>query len=295
LAGKPRRRGATALLMRLLTVVRGELTKMLRQKGTYAGYALLAVFCGLFVWGVWAEGPPTGDLSRRLGDDMAVGGDLVTGPLVPYILLVQIPVAINVFIPLLIGMVAGGLVAGEAQRGTLRAMLSRPVHRWVVMVGKLIAAFVHTATLVIFLGVFALVLGYIVFGGGDIVTIDGGLRIFAEPDALGRLALSYGLTVLLLCSVAAIAVLCSTVFEKPLTASGVTVGFLIVSATLMVIPYFEWLKPYLLTSHFTPFKHIFVRSVDWGAVGKDLTYIAAYVVAAAGAALAVFCRKDITC
>ncbi len=267
---------------------------MARQRGTYAGPIMLAIFIGLFVWGMWAAGPPTQSIGRQLGDDFVMGGNLITGPAVPYYLL-EVPVAIDIFIPLLIGMIAGGIVAGEAQRGTLRTMLTRPVRRWVVVVAKVGAAFIHATSLVLFLGGFSLLLGYLVFGRGDIITFRDGLRVFLEPQALLRLALAYGVVVLSMWSVAAIAVLCSTIFEHPLTASGVTVGFLIVSVALMVMPYFEWLSPYLLTSHLHGFKEVFKATVDWRSLGVDLWYVAEYAVIAVAITLLVFCRKDMTC
>lgn len=281
--------------MKLLTLVSGELTKMFRQRGTYAGYVLLAVFVGLFLWGVWAEGPPMSGPQNAFGPDFVVGGKAVSAPMVPYLLLDIIPVAVNVFIPLLISMIAGGLVAGEAQRGTLRTMLVRPVHRWAVIVAKAVASFLHAATLVLFMGAVSLLGGYLVFGRGDIITFKDGLVVLPEPQALQRLAIAYGLTVLTMCSVAAIALFCSIVFEHPLTASGVTVGFLIVSAALMVIPYFEWLSPYLLTTHFHGYRQAFYREINWPQVWYDLSYVGAYSAAALGLSLVIFCRKDITC
>ena len=280
--------------MRLLTLLRNELMKMYRQRGTYAGPILLAIFIGLFVWGVWAEGPPFGDAEDRVGDEFAVGGNMVTGPAIPYLLL-ELPVAINVFIPLLISMIAGGLVAGEAQRGTLRTLLTRPVRRWSLVVAKMIASFIHAASLVLVLGGVSLLAGYIVFGPGDIIAVQGGFRVFAEPQALQRLAIAYGLIMLTMCAVAAIAVFCSTIFEHPLTASGVTVAFLLVSATLMVIPYFEWLAPYLLTEHFHSYRHVFQKTIEWDKIQTDMWYVAAYTAAAFLGTLAVFCRRDMTC
>ena len=280
--------------MRLWVIVRTELTKMFRQRGTYAGYALLAVFSGLLVWGLWEEGPPMGRIGHQFGGDMAVGGKTISGPFVPYFLL-QLPPAMDVFLPLIVSMVAGGLIAGEAQRGTLRTVMVRPVHRWALMMGKIAASFVHAGSAVVFLGGFSLLLGYAVFGRGDLVVFQGGLRIFPEPVALARVAEAYGIAALTLCSVAAIGVFCSTVFEHPLTASGVTVGFLIVSATLQVIPYFEWLKPYLLTTHFHGFNKVFERQVNWADIGVDLVYVLEYAAAAIVAAVVIFSRKDITC
>lgn len=280
--------------MRLCTLVRTELTKMFRQRGTYAGYALLAVFSGLLVWGLWEEGPPMGRISHQFGSDMAVGGKTVSGSFVPYFLL-RLPPAVDVFLPLIVSMIAGGLVAGEAQRGTLRTVMVRPIHRWALMTGKIAAAFVHAGSAVVFMGAFSLLLGYLVFGRGDLVSFQGGLRIFPEPLALLKLAQAYGLATLSMCAVAAIGVFCSTIFEHPLTASGVTVGFLIVSATLQLIPYFDWLKPYLLTSHFHGFEKVFDRPVDWATIRVDLVYVFDYAAVAIAGAIAVFSRKDITC
>jgi ABC-2 type transport system permease protein len=280
--------------MRFVTILRTELTKMFCQRGTYAGYALLAVFTGLLVWGLWAEGPPMGRIGHQFGGGMAVGGKTVSASFVPYFLL-QLPPAIDVFLPLIISMIAGGLIAGEAQRGTLRTVMVRPIHRWALMTGKIMASFIHTASAVLFMGAFSLLLGYIVFGRGDLVSFQGGLRIFPEPLALLKLAQAYGLATLTLCAVAAIGVFCSTIFEHPLTASGVTVGFLIVSATLQLIPYFEWLKPYLLTTHFHGFSKVFDRTVDWATIQVDLVYVFDYAAAAIAGAIVVFSRKDITC
>ncbi len=280
--------------MRVLTIIVGELVKMFRQRGTYAGYILLAALIGMFAWGIWAEGPSAASLDRQFGDDMVVGGNTISGAVVSYMLL-RVPVAVNVFIPLLVSMIAGGLIAGEAQRGTLRAMMVRPIHRWAAVLAKACAAFIHSTSLVLFMGVLSLLVGYIVFGGGDLVAVEGGLRIFTEWDGIRRLALAYGITALTMCSVAALALFCSTIFEHPLTASGVTVGFLIVSGALMLIPSFEWLRPHLLTTHLNAFKHVFERDIVWAEVRYDLIYVLYYTLAAVGGTLLVFQRKDITC
>ncbi len=280
--------------MRIFTLFRLELMKMYRQRGTYAGPIALVVFIGLMVWGMWEMGGPFGDAQSQFGDDFAVGGGGVTGPMIPYLLL-EMPVAVNVFIPLLISMVAGGLIAGEAQRGTLRTVLTRPVRRWAVVTAKIAASFVHALMLVTVLGGVSLLLGLLVFGPGDLVVPHGGFRLFDQSEALVRLGVAYALVAATMFSVAAIAVFCSTIFEHPLTASGVTITFLIVSGVLMLIPYFDWLAPYLLTKHFDSFHHVFEKHIAWDKIQVDLTYVGAYTAAALAGTLAVFCRKDVTC
>ena len=289
--------------MKFFVAVRGELIKMFRQRGTYAGYALLFALTALWVWGVWYGGSPADNISRGAGDEFAIGGSTLTGPMMPYMML-EIPVAINVFLPLLISMTAGGLIAAEAQRGTLRTWLTRPISRGTVISSKLVAGGLHAMTLVIFLGAISLASGYIVFGGGDLISIsmgpmedDGGakFRILAEPQALQRLAIGYGLVAVTMLSVVALAMLCSTIFEHPLTASGVTVGFLIVSVALMVIPAFEWLQPYLLVSHFHSYRAVFQKIIDWPRIWEDLTWVGIYTTTAIAITALVFARRDMTC
>lgn len=280
--------------MRLGTVIHAELVKMFRQKGTYAGYALLLALIALFIWGTWQERSSGVALDSQFGDDMVYGGDTLSGPLVAYLLL-RIPIATTVFIPLLVSMISGGLIAGEAQRGTLRTMLVRPVQRWVIITGKMIAAFIHVGSLVAFLGAMSLGGGYLVFGGGDIITVGHGLQIFDEREGLRLLGYAYLGTALSMCAVAALAVFCSTIFEHPLTASGVTVGFLIVSGALMVIPSLDWMKPYLLTDHLDVHNHIIKYPIAWSGVAHELRWVGAYTLAAFAGTLGVFCRKDITC
>lgn len=281
--------------MKLFTILRIELTRLFRQRGTYAGYIMLASLIGLVTWGVWARSPQAVvNLEGDFGGDFVVGGKVLSALTVPYYLL-ELPSTVSFFLPLLISMVAGGIIAGEAQTGTLRTVLTRPVHRWAVLAGKLAAALIHAISLVVWLGGLSLLVGYIVFGHGDLVAIRGGFRVFTEQEGLARLGMAYAAVALMMCSVAAIALLCSTIFEHALTASGVTVGFLILSAVLMVIPFFEWLAPYLLTKHFHCYRQMFANTIDWEATRIDMHYTAIYAIVAVAGALVVFCRKDMTC
>ena len=282
--------------MKLRTTLAIELRKLFAQRGTYVGYVVLTVLVGLFVWGIWRHGPPD-DLRRAVGDQFIVGGKLLTGPLVPYLLL-AFPIALHLLIPLLVAVVAGGLIAGEKRSGTLRTLLTRPVRRTSILGGKLVAGWLHAASLVLFLGLLSTAGGYAVFGRGDLVVIDfpgSSLGVLAEPQALVRLALGYGLGAVAMMAIASLALLLSVVCDNPLTAVGVTVAILLVFQALRLMPYFEWLQPYLVTEHILVYREAFGGAVDWVAVRSSLSYLAAYIVVPAVLATIIFQRKDVLC
>jgi len=280
-------------LRQLLTI---ELYKLLAQRGTYASYAVLAALVGLVVWGTWRYGPPH-ELQSALGDQFVVGGKVVTGPLIP-LLLLEFPIAVYVLIPLLIAVATGGLVAGEKQAGTLRTILIRPVRRAGVLGAKIVTAWIHAAGLVFFMGVLSLALGYAVFGPGDLVVMSftgSSFSVIAEPQALSHLALAYGLVVVAMMAVASLGVLLSVLCDNPLTAAGLTVAVLLVLQSLRLIPYFEWLQPYLLTEHFSAYREALSATINWSRIITSLSYLSAYIIGPGLIAMCVFWRQDVRC
>jgi ABC-2 type transport system permease protein len=279
--------------MRLLLSLRLELRKLTSQRGTYAGPAVLFVIAALVVWGLWKHGPDL-SLQRQMGGDMVVGGKLLTGLMVGRYVMEP---CLIVLLPLMVAAVAGGLVAGEARSGLLRTWLCRPVTRWTVLTAKQLAAWVHATALTLFLGVAALGLGYAFFGGGDLIDARSGdgLVILAEPMGLQRLALAYGLAATVMCALASLALLASTIFENPLVAAAVAVAFLPASTLLGALPYFETLKPYLLTTHLDVWIHAFRGTLDWGDFSQPLSCVLGYCLVPYVVAAVIFRARDITC
>lgn len=279
--------------MKLLRSLGLELRKILAQRGTYAGPAVLLAITALVVWGLYKHGPERA-LTRSFGSDMVVGGKTLTGAMTARYVMEP---CLIVLVPLLVAAVAGGLVAGEARSGFLRTWLCRPVNRWTVLTAKQLAAWGHAAGLTLFLGVVALGLGYLFFGGGDLIDIRSGdgLVILPEPLALQRLLLAYGLAAALMCGMASLALLCSVIFENPLVAAAVAVAFLPASTLLAALPYFEFLKPYLLTTHLDTWIHAFRGTLDPADFVQPLSCVLGYCLVPYILGCVVFHVRDITC
>jgi ABC-type transport system involved in multi-copper enzyme maturation permease subunit len=279
--------------MRTLTALQLELVKIFRQRGTYVAYGILAVVTGLMVWGLYKFGAPHRFQVRHpAGTEMAIGGNLVTAFTVARHIMEPVFV---VLVPMLVAMVCGGLVGGESRSGVLRTWLCRPVSRWSLFTAKLLAGSIYAATLSLFLGLFAVGIGYAVFGGGDLIAYgDKGLVILEESLAWPRLGLAYGLAALLMCCIASVALLASVLFENPLVAAGATVAIIPVSGVLHAMEYFKFLEPYLLTTYLDVWKHAFNAAVDFSDFGNALYCVAGYCLIPYAIGALIFWRRDVT-
>jgi ABC-2 type transport system permease protein len=280
--------------MKLLLVWRLELLKLFTQKGAYAGFAVLAALSALIAWGTWKAGPIVGGGSG-VSEMFVMGGKLVSAQSICYMML-KVPMAVVFFLPLLIATVSGGLIASENKSGTLRTILVRPLSRVTLAAAKTLTAWTHAVVLVAFLLGFTYAAAYLIFGGGDIINVgDGKFAIIPRAAAWWRLLLGYGLAAVGMCAVASVSLLLSALFENALTAAGLTFAFVFVSVALIAIPYFEPIRPYLLTSHLQVCDQAFGKPIDWPLVRWDLLYTAPYALVPAVLTALVLWRKDVTC
>jgi len=214
-----------------------------------------------------------------------------------------------IHIPLLIALVAGDSIAGEANMGTLRLLVTKPVSRTQLMLAKFSASVVYTALLLIWMAFLALLLSILLFGTNDIIVARNDvLEIIKSNDVLWRYIAAFGYATIALTTVAALAFLLSVFAENSIGPIVSTISIVIVFTILseMQIPLYDrTVKPFLFTSHMLAWKGFFYTKVDAGgssipgsienlpAVMKSLGILLGYIVLFVGTAIAVFRRKDI--
>ncbi len=289
----------------MLAALRVELTKFYRHRSTYAGFLLLVAMSGLVVYGAAKdarghERRVKAQIQASLGDDFIVAGKIMTAAFVPRaILFAKLPVF--VFVASLVAMAAGGAVASEFSQGTLRTLLSRPVRRTYVVLAKWVVNAGHAVSLVLFLGLTGLALGYVFLGGGDLVWVDmqggGGFQIVPELEALRDLAFAYLLQGLSMVAVASIALCISCGVGRGAMAAGITVAFLLLSGMVGVLPFesLEKVQPYLLTTHMSAFEHVLDKAPDWGEVRHAALWVGGYALAGLLGAIAILNRREVQC
>lgn len=277
--------------MKLGRLLADELARIFWQKGTYVGYGALVVLVSLMTLAIWRFGSP---FHERLeaGSDFLIAGKLISGVTVARLLMEP---ALLVLVPLLVAAISGGVFAAEMQRGTMRVLLCRPVRRWQVATAKYLAGWTHAISLTLFLGLSGLLIGWAVFGRGELIAFRGGLTILTEQMALLRLGQAYLVAALGMCAVASVALLCSQLVHSPLTATAATVAFLLIGGVLAAMPYFEWLSPYLLSTHLEAFSQLFSSQVEIAPLRWPLACMGLYVVVPFIIGQIVFRYQDITC
>jgi ABC-2 type transport system permease protein len=209
-----------------------------------------------------------------------------------FVALSALTIELGLFLPLAIAVIAGDSIAGEANVGTLRYLLTVPVARLRLLSVKYAAVvvFAFVATLVVTLT--GMVIGLVLFGGGDLTTLSGTQVSFA--DGFVRVLAVSAYISLCLASLGAVGLFISTLTEQPIAATIATLFFSAASLILDAIPQVAWMHPYLITHHWMAFGDLLRDPVAWSGISHGLYSAAAYGVVFFLAAWARFAGKDVT-
>ena len=266
-----------------------ELHKLVRSRRTWVTILLIDALPTLV--GVLLA---VTDLGPRPGTGPAfLSAVLTDGTLFP---LAALAIVLPLFLPIAVAVTAGEAIAGEAQQGTLRYLLVRPVGRTRLLVAKLISVMVFVVLTVVVVAVTAYVVGALLLGGGDATagaTSVSGSSLSGQELALRTLlALAYAMLCML--GVAAIALFLSTVVRSPLAAALGTMAVLIASTLLLTLDAAHALQPYLPTRYWLAFVDLFRDPILWRDVSRGVLLQVLYVAVFLGAAWANFTTKDVT-
>jgi ABC-2 type transport system permease protein len=270
-------------------VIRVELVKMLRRPRTWVTIALLNALPTLVavLLAVTDIGPQPGEGPAFLS---AV---LTDGTLFP---LAALAIVLPLFMPVAVAVVAGDAVAGEAQAGTLRYVLTRPVGRTHLLVAKLVSVLAFVLLAVVVVAAVGYVVGRLLLGGGDasgLVTGVSGSSL-TSTQLVERTLMSVVYVSLSMLGVAAMALLLSTFTDAPLGAGLGALAFLIASTLLLTLDAASALQPYLPTRYWLSFVDLFRDPILWRDIVRGVLLQGVYVAVFLGAAWANFSTKDIT-
>ena len=121
----------------MISLIRIELFKIFKKPRTYISFAAVVIIIWLIQLGFYAEGEKyLGFSLQGISESFLIDGKILNGFLVCFIILQTL----LVHIPLLVALVAGDMISGEANQGTLRMLLTRPVSRSKLMICKFIEA-----------------------------------------------------------------------------------------------------------------------------------------------------------
>jgi ABC-2 type transport system permease protein len=160
-----------------------------------------------------------------------------------------------------VALVSGDMIAGEANMGTLRLLVSKPVSRIQLLTVKFAASSIYTVLLLLWVALFALFLSVLLFGTNDLfVARELESNIISSTDVLWRYCAAFVFAGIGLIMVAAMAFMFSVFSDNSVGPIVATVCVIIVFTILtqMQIPFYdETIKPYLFTTHMLGWKGFF--------------------------------------
>lgn len=287
------------------TLIQIELFKIFRRPRTYIAFAAITGLIGIIQFGLKLDGDAYVDfMMRDITSSITVEGKILNGYQVCYVVL-QV---LLVHVPLLIALVAADMISGEANMGTLRFMLTRPISRTKFLLAKFMATVAYTLLLLVWLAVLALFLNMILFGTDDLFLLKSQYVVLLKKDDIfWRYVWAFGFAALAMTTVAALGFLFSLFAENsigPIVATMSVIIFFTILSTLN-IPVFNKIKPFLFTTHMIGWKEFFdikVNDANEAIIGsiqnpqKIINSALVLVLHIAGfvtASIVVFKRKDI--
>lgn len=200
-------------------------------------------------------------------------------------------VAIPLFLPLTIGVVAGDTIAGEAGLGTLRYLLVAPAGRVRLLLVKYAGAALFCLVATLTLTVSGALIGAALFPVGP-VTLLSGDTISVTESLLRSLLVAAYVTVSLL-GLSMIGLFISTLTDVPVGAMAATIVVSVVAQILDVIPQLDWLHPWLFSHYWLGFADLLRQPLDLGSFGQNAILQAGYLAVFGALAYSRFVTKDI--
>lgn len=224
---------------------------------------------------------------------LSFNGKIVNGNLIAFIILQMLVV----HIPLLVALVTGDLISGEAAMGTIRMLASKPISRTQIVLSKFLAGAIYTLLLTIWLGILSLVISHLVFGSGDLIVLNSdGLVILQEADILWRFGLGFCVAFLALLTVATLSICLSAFAENSIGPIVATMAIIIVFTIIgsLDVTVFDSIKPYLFTTHMASWRSFFEDPIPFESIYQSIIVLIVHIVVLVTITILKFNKKDIT-
>jgi ABC-2 type transport system permease protein len=276
-----------ASVLHWLRLLRSELSLIFLRKRNLALLAVLAavpVLLGLVLrfssgGGGGGNGNPPAFLNQVTGNGV-------------FLAFLTLVVESTLVLPLVVAVVAGDSIAGEANRGTLRYLLAVPAGRTRLLGIKLAATVAFCVGACLLVSVVAVVVGAILFPIGP-VTLLSGIPV-SLADGLLRLLFVALYLAAAMAALGAIGLAISTFTEHPIGAIAAVLVIAVASQVMDTVSQLNVIHPYLPTHWWLSFDSLLRSPVAWPELGHGLLSFAVYIVIFCSIAWARFTTADVT-
>ncbi|MHC4873308.1 MAG: ABC transporter permease [Planctomycetota bacterium] len=274
-----------------------EILKIKSQKKNYIVIVGHLIMVGLIYLGFKLSNH-TGHMARRMSEVSGLDFKEMIDAMF-FARTVFVPTLLMIF-PIFICTLAGDLVAGEYQDGSLKLYASRSRSRSNIMLSKIFAMALYSIVYCFYFSLACLAAGFILFKapGAQLITLvqfglSTELTIMSFPETLERylyITLYHSVSTL---SLGCLTIFFSTIFNRMTSATiaGLTLYF--TCYIIGGIPMLSNIKPYLITTVMNGSHVMWLDKIPIGRIIEDLSILGIYTVVFCTLATVVFNAKDI--
>ncbi|HEX3513399.1 MAG TPA: ABC transporter permease [Trebonia sp.] len=209
-----------------------------------------------------------------------------------FLTFVALSLLLILVLPVVVGVVAGDSIAGEAGYGTLRYLLAVPAGRTRLLGVKYAAIVVWAVAATFTVSVIALVVGVALFGAGPVTLLSG--TTVSLADGLVHVLLVTLYVCAAMAAFGAIALAISTFTEHAIGAIAAAMIIVVASEVVDNIPQFGPVAPYIPTHWWLSFDSLLRSPIDTTTLWHGLLSFAVYAVLFLSIAWARFTSADVT-
>jgi ABC-2 type transport system permease protein len=270
-----------------------EFLKIAAKPRSYIGLAAITALVSVILFAMKVDGKSyISFITSSFEQTLSFEGNILNGDLIAFIILQML----IIHVPLLVALVTGDLVSGEAAMGSLRMLATKPISRTQLLLSKFLAGWAYTLVILIWLGFMALGVGHILFGSGDLMVLNtDGLVILQNDDLAWRFVGGFGVAYLALLTIATLSITLSCFSDNsigPIVTTMAIILFFTIIGTLDV-PVFDNIRPFLFTSHMVAWRSFFEDPLPWETIRQSVIILVVHIAGLMGIAIYQFNKKDI--
>jgi ABC-2 type transport system permease protein len=277
----------------MFALIRTELYKIAKRPRSYIGFAAILLIVAIIEFALYVDGASYIEfIFQQLESFLSIEGKVLNGYLVCFIILQTLIIQM----PLLVALVTGDVISGEAANGTLRLLLTRPVSRSEVVMAKYIAGSFYVLLLLLLLGALALGGSLLLFGEGDLIILKSEtIIVLKSNDVLWRFYAAFGIAFLSLSVISSFSLMLSCFTDNSIGPIILTMAVIVIFTIIgsFDLPLFDHIKPFLFTSYMIVWRNMFDQPVDWSIMQTSILVLILHILLFLGVSLYYFNRKDI--
>jgi ABC-2 type transport system permease protein len=270
-----------------------ELIKIVAKPRSFIGIGAITLIAGVVLFAMRIDGLSfISYVTRPFEQSLSFEGNILNGNLIAYIILQML----IIHVPLLIALVTGDQVSGEAAMGTIRLLVTKPISRTNILFSKYVAGCAYTFVMLLWLMFMALVIGKILFGTGDLMVLNSnGLIVFHEHDITWRFASGFSLAFLSMVMIATLSLTLSCFSDNSIGPIVSTMAIIILFTIIsnLQVPVLQKIQPYLFTNHMLAWAHFFEDPIPVGKIIQSGGILLIHIFGLLSIAIYQFNKKDI--